>query len=620
MLESIRERSGSLLVKILLVLIALTFALTGISGYITSTADPAVASVNGEDISRPEFDRAVENERNRQRDQLGDFYDQLAVDAGFNEQLRQRVINDLINQKLVVQYAVARGLRVSDEQVKEAIRNIPSFRVAGQFDNDTYQFTLRSLGYTPDGFAELMRTDLARSQLLQTLVDSEFALANETAALQALINQSRSGAYVTLSLADYEVQVEVSDELVSDWYQRNLAQFAIAEQVQVEYVSLDAADLIDRISVDEAVVEAWYENNRARFVSPSQYRFSHILIEGNDSDARTRAEQALAAVQQGGDFAELAKQYSDDLFSAEQGGDLDFIEPGTMDAEFEQAAFALTDIGATSGLVETSFGFHIIKLTDFIAGANTPLEQVRDEIVADLTEQQLKQAYYEVQQSAAQLAFEIPDSFAELAEQTGLTVQTSGWISTANAPAALRHPAVQQQLFNQQFIAEGLNSDLIETGDTTAVVVRVLDYQAAATKPLDDVRDTVVAAVIKEQAQQLAQADAQAIQAQLKAGEAIAQQLVYMSAVTRRSSEYPRAVISALFELSAPTSGTSQITTTTVTNGDIAVVQLTEVSAGAVDQSTLVQTQEQFINSVTQSMYAAFIEALRADAEIEIKL
>ena len=608
------------MVKILLVLIAVTFALTGISGYITSTADPAAASVNGEDISRPEFDRAVDNERNRQRDQLGDFYDQLAVDPGFNEQLRQRVINDLINQKLLVQYAATQGLRVSDEQVKEAIRNIPSFRVAGQFDNDNYQFTLRSLGYTPDGFAELMRADLARSQLLQTLVDSEFALANETAALQALINQARSGAYVTLPLADYEAQVDVSEALIADWYQRNLAQFAIAEQVQVEYVSLDAADLLDRISVDEAAVEAWYENNRARFVSPSQYRFSHILIEGNDNDARARAEQALAAVQQGGDFAELAKQYSDDLFSAEQGGDLDFIEPGTMDAEFEQAAFALTDIGATSALVETSFGFHIIKLTDFIAGANTPLEQVGEEIVADLTEQQLKQAYYEVQQSTAQLAFEIPDSFSELAEQTGLTVQTSGWINAANAPVALRHPAVQQQLFNQQFIAEGLNSDLIETGATTAVVVRVLDYQPADTQPLADVRETVVAAVVKEQAQQLAEADAQVIKGQLLAGEAIAQQLVYMSAVTRRSSEYPRAVISALFDLSAPNSGATEVTTTKVTNGDIAVVQLTEVSAGAVDQSTLVQTQEQFINSVTQSMYAAFIEALRADAEIEIKL
>ena len=620
MLESIRERSGSLFVKILLVLIALTFALTGISGYISSTADPAVASVNGEDISRAEFDRAVENERSRQREQLGDFYEQLAVDPGFNEQLRQRVMNDLVNQKLVVQYANQQGLRVSDEQVKEAIRNIPSFRVAGQFDNDSYQFTLRSLGYTPDGFAELMRSDLARSQLLQSLVDSEFVLATETAALQALINQQRSGAYITLPLADYESQVEVTDELVNDWYQRNASRFAVPEQVQVDYLALDAADLVDSISIDEAAVEAWYENNRDRFVTESQYRFSHILIEGDDSAARARAEEALAAVQQGGDFAELAKQYSDDLFSAEQGGDLEYIEPGTMDAEFEQAAFALTDIGSTTDIVQTSFGFHIIKLTDRIEGSSTPLAEVRDEIVADLTEQQLKQAYYEVQQTAAQLAFEIPDSLNELAEQTGLTVQTTDFFNANNAPAALRHPAVQQQLFNQQFIAEGLNSDVIETGDTTAVVVRVLDYRAATTQPLDEVRDTVTAAVLKEQAQQLAEADAETIRAQLQNGEALSQQLVYMSAVTRRSSEYPRAVIAALFDLSAPTAATSQVTTTTVTNGDIAVVQLTEVTAGTVDETTTVQTQEQFVNSMTQTIYAAFIEALRADASIDIRL
>ncbi len=620
MLESIRERSGSLFVKILLVLIALTFALTGISGYITSTADPAVASVNGEDISRVEFDRAVETERNRQQEQLGDFYAQLAADPGFNDQLRQRVLNDLVNQKLVVQYATAQGLRVSDEQVKEAIRNIPSFRVAGQFDNDSYQFTLRSLGYTPDGFAEMMRTDLARSQLLQSLVNSEFALATETEALQALINQARSGAYVTLPLADYEAQVEVTDELAVAWYQRNLSQFSVAEQVQVEYLALDAADLIDRISVDEAAVEAWYANNRERFVTESQYRFSHILIEGDDSAARSRAEEVLAALQQGGDFAVLAQQYSDDLFSAEQGGDLEFIEPGTMDAEFEQAAFALTNIGDTTDIVQTSFGFHIIKLTDRIEGANTPLDEVRDDIVANLTEQQLKQVYYEVQQTAAQLAFEIPDSLTELAAQIGLTVQKTDWVNRNNVPVALRHPAVQQQLFSQDFIAEGLNSDVIETGDTTAVIARVLEYRPATTKGLDEVRETVVAAVLKEQAQQLAEADAQQLMAQLQAGEALSKQLVYMSEVTRRSSDYPRAVVSALFDLSAPAAGSTQVTTATVTNGDIAVVQLTEVVAGTVDAATSVQTQEQFTSSMTQTMYVAFIEALRADASIDIRL
>jgi len=620
MLESIRERSGSLFVKVLLVLIALTFALTGISGYITSTADPAVASVNGEDINRIEFDRAVESERNRQREQLGDFYAQLAADPGFNQQLRQRVLTDLVNQRLVVQYAAAQGLRVSDEQVKEAIRNIPSLRVAGQFDNASYQFTLRSLGYTPDGFAEMMRTDLTRSQLLQSLVNSEFALANETEALQALINQTRSGAYVTLPLDDYQAQVEVTEELVNDWYQRNINQFAVAEQVKVEYLALDAADLMDRVSIDEAVVEAWYANNRDSFVTASQYRFSHILIEGDDSAARARAEEALAALQQGADFAALAEQYSDDLFSAEQGGDLEFIEPGTMDADFEAAAFALTEIGDTTGIVPTSFGFHIIKLTDRIEGSTTSLDEVRDDIIANLTEQQLKQVYYEVQQTAAQLAFEIPDSMTELAAQTGLTVQTTDWINRSDSPAVLRHGAVVQQIFNQQFIAEGLNSDIIETSDTTAVVARVIDYLPETTRALDEVRDTVVAAVLKEQAQQLAEAEAKALMAQLQAGEALSKQLVYMSAVTRRSSDYPRAVISALFDLSAPIAGTAQVTTTTVTNGDIAVVQLTDVQAGEVDAATLVQTQEQFTNSMTQTIYGAFIEALRADARIDIRL
>ncbi|MDX1705027.1 peptidylprolyl isomerase [Pseudidiomarina sp.] len=621
MLERIREGSQSITVKVILVLIALTFALAGIGGYISNTPEPTVAIVNGENITRAEFDRALDNERTRQQQQFGDFYDQLAADPAFNRRLRSQVLNDLVNQKLTEQYAFNQGLRVSDEQVKNAIRDIPSFRVAGQFDNETYQYSLRNLGYTPQMFAELMRRDMTRSQLLQTLVNSEFVLDSEVHAVQKLVNQSRSGRYARLALADYQDNVELTEADIEQWYQQNLNQFVVPEQVKAEFVVIDAGTIAEDLVIEEQTIQEWYEGNLSRYETSSQYRFSHILIEAEDGNeqARATAEQVLAELKAGADFAELAAQYSDDLFSAEQGGDLDWLEQGTMDPDFEEAAFALEEAGDITGVVETSFGFHIIKLTDKRPGSVTPLEEVRDEIVADIRDRRVKQAYYELQQRVAEMAFEIPDTLQPVAEETDLRVRSSDWFSRETAPSALNHPAVLEQVFNRDFIAEALNSDLIETSDTESVIVRVTDYQPQTTRPLDEVRTTVTDAVRTEKAQQLAQQAADDLVSQLRAGESVAAEMVVLNDVTRQATEHPRAIIQALFNQAAPGAGVA-VTSTTLSNGDLAVVELTGVEAGEVTSDLAEQLTEQLSNSTAQELYAAFITALRADAEIEITI
>lgn len=282
--------------------------------------------------------------------------------------------------------------------MREAIRAIPAFNVAGQFDNDTYRITLNSLGYTPEGFAEALRKDLARSQVLEAVVNTEFALAAEAVAIQKLVNQQRSGAYRTFALDSYLAQVDVSDDEIQQWYDNNSNLFAVPESVQVEFVALDAGAIAESVTIDEQMVREWYEGNRSAYESAAQYRFSHILIEGDDAAARNKAQEVVDKLSEGADFAALAGEYSDDTFSAENGGDLDFIQPGTMDPDFEEAAFALAEVGDVSGVVETSFGFHVIKLTDKQEGSVTPFAEVRDEIIADMQDERVKQAYYEQQQ------------------------------------------------------------------------------------------------------------------------------------------------------------------------------------------------------------------------------
>ncbi|WP_417656092.1 peptidylprolyl isomerase [Pseudidiomarina aestuarii] len=619
MLDSIRERSQSFIVKAILVFLALTFALFGIGSYVTNQPDPAVAIVNGEEIAQAQFDREVENERNRQQQQLGDFYATLSADPAFNQRLRQQVLDRLIDQKLVEQYAQDRGLRVSNEQVKTAIREFPAFQVAGQFDNQTYRMVLAQNGFSVDGFAELMRSDMARTQLLESILETDFVLADEVQQVQALVNQSRSGGYREIALADYLETVEITDAAIETWYQQNRDRFAVPEQVRVEFVALEAGAIAEAIEIDENLVREWYESNRSQYETASRARFSHILIEAEDgnADARAEAEALLAEINNGADFAEVAKANSDDVFSGEQGGDLDFIEAGTMDPDFEAAAFALENVGDVSDVVETSFGFHIIKLTDREEGSVTPFEEVRDEIVNDLREERVKQRYYELQQGVAEASFEMPDTLQPAVEGTQLTVRTSDWFNRDTAPSALNHPAVLQQVFDNDFIAEGLNSDLIETSDTESVVVRVLEHRPASTRALDEVRDTVTTQLRRERAQAAATEQAEAIAEQLRAGEASVE-LTVLDAVDRRTDEHPRAIVQALFNMAAPAEGTTAVTTATLNNGNVAVVQLSQVMAGEPDAELATSLQEQLETSNSQQLYMAFIEGLRAEAEIEM--
>lgn len=622
MLERIREGSQSLWVKVFLVLIALTFALAGIGGYIANQPEPAVAVVNGEEITQVEFDRAVENERARQQQQMGDFYDQLARDPRFTQQLRTRVVNDLVNQKLLEQAAKGKGLRVSAAQVKAAIRDISSFKVAGQFDNDLYLTTLRSLGYTPDGFAQVVRRDLVTQQLVQGIISSEFVLPSEVDATQRLIGQTRSGKYAEIALADYLAQVEVDEAAVEAWYNENIQQFAVPEKVKLAYVLVDAGSIAESIEIAEEEVQAYYEGNIGRYSTEPQYRFSHILIESGDdaAAAKAEAEALLAELEAGADFAELAKENSDDVFSGEQGGDLDFIEQGTMDADFEEAAFALENVGDMTGVVETSFGYHIIKLTDIKEGSVTPLEEVRAEIVTELQDERVKQRYYELQQQVAELTFEVPDTFAPVTEELGLQVQETDLFSRNTAPAPLDSPAVLEPVFNGQLISEKLNSELIEVSDTESVVVRVLEHEPATTKSLDEVRAQVTEQIRRERAQEMAIERAAEIVTKLQAGEATGVDFVALDNVTRQAPSHPRAVVQKLFNLSAPAAGTVTADTTTLANGNVAVVALSDVEAGDINEEQTEQLQDQLVNSYMQESYQAVVSALRADAEIQILL
>ncbi|MTJ01946.1 SurA N-terminal domain-containing protein [Idiomarina piscisalsi] len=616
MLERIREGSQSFTAKAILVLIILTFALAGVGGYITSGTEDAVAEVNGEEIPQSAYDRAYENERSRLQEQFGDMFSAITSDPNYMKNVRSGVLEQLIDQELLRQYAESQGMRVGPDQVKAAIRDIPQFRTAGQFDNDIYLMSLRNAGYTPESFANLMQQDMTRNQLLRGLAGSEFVLTPEALAFMRLQSQTRSGGFLVLNNEDFADAVEITDADVDTFYQQNQDMFRTEEQLSVAYVELSLADIEQSVDITEEEVREYYEQRQQQYTTEEERRVSHILIEHDTENAQQKAEEALQELQNGADFADVAQSYSDDTFSAEQGGDLDWIEKGVMDEDFDDAAFALENVGDTSGVVETSFGYHIIKLTDLRPGSVTPFDEVKDEVKQQLLAQQAEDRYFELQQKLAEISFEQPDTLEPAAEELGVEVKRTDLFTRNRAPTTLSDDVVLNNIFSEQLIEEKLNSEIIETTDDRSLVVRVTEHQPERVKDMAEVRDQIVEQLRVEKAQQLALQQAQATAEQWRAGTEPGGEVTLVDSIQRNSREYSSTLVQELFRLTPKANGEPTYEAVTLPNGDAAIVALTSVTAGNPDEAQMDGLKEQLQNRKAQVMLQSFIDTLKADAEI----
>ncbi|WP_434339213.1 SurA N-terminal domain-containing protein [Motilimonas cestriensis] len=428
MLDKFREGAQGPAAKIILGVVILSFALAGVGGYLGSTtADPA-AVVNGEDITRQELESAYQQERNKVEQQYGESFAAIAADPSFAQQLRSNVLERLVSERLTDQAVTELGLRISDEQIKESIRSMPEFQRDGQFDNDTYLAVLRQSGYQPDQFRDILRQDMTRRQLLQSYLSSEISLPGEALQLYRLQAQQRELRQLEVNVSQFNDKVSVTDEEVDAYYQANQSSFQHPEQVNLDYVLLDAANLAGDVDLSEEAVKAYYQDHQSSYKAPEKRRVAHILVDINKDNAEKEAQDLLAKVQQGEDFAALAKTFSSDTFSGENGGELDWFEKGVMDPEFEAAAFALEQVGDTSGVVKSEFGYHIIKLLEVQEDAAAPYEEVKDKIANTLKRDKAMEVFYEKLQKLSEMAFEVPDTLNEAADASGSNSATNGLV------------------------------------------------------------------------------------------------------------------------------------------------------------------------------------------------
>lgn len=615
MLEKIRDGSQGVIAKGILVLVILSFAFAGVSSYLGSTSDVPAAEVNGDKITKAELEQAYQSERARMEQQLGEMFATLSADERYLESIKQSVLERLVADKLIDQAAAAMGLRVSDEQIIAAIKSEPAFQTDGKFDNDRYQAILRQLGYQPQTFRSMMRVDMTRRQLTAALVGTEFVLPGEAKQLAELQGQTRDIRYLVVDSAPYLANASVTDEQVKNYYDANQGQFMSPEKVSLEYVELNAADFAKDSKVTEEEAQAYYDEHKTQYVSNEKRLAAHILI-GPGSDeaaAKAKAEDLAKQLDNGADFAELAKANSEDTLSAEQGGKLDWFEPGVMDPSFDAALFALQK-GQHSAVVKTDFGFHIIKLLDVQPGTTVPFADVKTKIIAQLQEKKAVDQFYSLQSKLADTSYEVPDTLAETAKVVGVEIKTTPLFSRDDVPAALNKPDVVKAAFSDSVMRQGLNSEVIELEPNHVVVIRMKEHHDAGTMPLAEVKADIAERLKQDQANAAARAKAEELMAQVKAGDADVS-LIAKAKLGRGAQDLDAAIVTKTFQMPTP-SAAPVVDTVALANG-YAVIALDKVNAAESVSDELVNALKQRLNAqYSEADYRGLIESLKANAKI----
>jgi peptidyl-prolyl cis-trans isomerase D len=623
MLERIREGSQGPWAMGILVLVILSFVFAGVGSYINSSASGAAANVNGDEIGLDDLERAYQNERSRMESQFGEAFATLASDTAYLQNFRRGILDRLVSEKLLDQAAQDLGLRVSDEQIKLAIVGMKEFQVDGKFDNDRYLALLRQAGFQTNNFRDYMRIDMVRRQLSQSLMGTEFSLSSEANSAFIMQQQTRDVRYLNVPSAKFLAEIKISDDEILNYYQSNISQFDTQQKISLSFVELTLKDLLPDIDVSEDELLEYYQQNIIDYSTNEEREVAHILFESLEQDDAivTKAEEVLVKIQAGEDFSELAKTFSSDTFSAENGGGLGWFGRGIMDPVFENAAFTLANQGDVSGIVKSEFGYHIIKLIDVKSGKVNDFENVKEEITLKVKTYKAEDRFYEVRQRIAEAAFEIPDSLEEVAGIAGKDIITTDMFERVNAPEALSDPNVLASAFSFELIEDAVNSKVLELGSNHIMVIRVADHEPERTKSIKEVEQDIQQNLSAQATQRAARDWALIVKTALSEGTDVSDKLAALElswkvqkAVTRNDANLSQNIVDALFKLSVTDTRVVDLVT-----GDISLVQLSQVNAAAeANVQQIMSLQSRLASSKSQVLYGAVIESLKAQADIEI--
>lgn len=607
--------------QVFLGLIALTFATWGIESYTSMRSGrDVVATVNGSDITQREFAEQLNRRQERLREMFGSALDPAALDG---PELRRELLESLIAQRLVATEAAREHLYMSREAVIDAIVAAPDFQENGKFSPARYQAFLASRNTTDERNVADLQQQLPLGRLVGSVADTAIVPRSLGQRLVAIETERREVAEARIPVQQFLAQARVDEAEAKAYYEANTADYRQPERVRAEYLVLSAEALAKQEAIDPAELKtqwqaAYGEKLRAK------------------DEARKKALEVLAAARKNPDgFAELAKRESQDSGSAGNGGDLGFAPRGSLVRPVEEALFQLKE-GAISDLVESEFGFHILRVTG-IRGAGAaqerrashiliaaptdakPFEEMRGAMEAELRRSRAAKRFAEAAEEFNNIVYEQPDSLKPAADRFKLQIQTTGWISkSANQElGALDNPKLLGALFSPDSLKTRRNTDAIEVAPGTRVSARVVEHQPPKQRDFAEVKNEITELLRQRKASELAYKDGLAKIEGLQKGEAAAVSWGPVRSVSRRDAQgLPADVLRRV--VTADVSKLPAYLGVPIPNAGYLLLRISKVVEGEAKELDP-QAAARIAGMVGEAQYEAYLAALRARADIEVR-
>ena len=575
---------------LLLGALGLIFAMWGAYGIVDiSFGTPRYAlKVNGEEVAIDDVRQAWQQRQSQLQQQLNG-----EVPAERLALLQQQLLNEYIGATLIRQRARERGLRVDNQAVITAYQSEPAFQVDGKFNEVAARAMLTQAGLTPAGYEAQLRDSLQVGQLTLALQATDFLTESERNRIFALENEQRQLRYAILPLERFEAAARVDEQQIAARYASHASEYQSAESARLQYAELNLNSIAAQVTVDEAELSAWFETNKARYIEPEKRRARHVLVQlAAGADAATgaaalkKAQEVVAKARSGGDFAALVTQYSDDGGSRAQGGDLGWMQSdASIDAEFSRVLFTL-NAGQISDPVKTPFGYHVIKLEQIQAARGRTLADARVEITADYQRDRATEIFGDRQEQLQQKLESGSSDLQALAREFGLQSGEIASFTRAGAAPLGGGAELNAAVFSEEVRGGGRVGGPVALTDDRLVIVKVLEYHAPQTRPLDQVRGEVAEAVRREAGSRAAREAAEAAVKQLDGGAAFDAVLKGLGAaaapvawVGRGDPQLPVQVREAAFAVPF-NAGRASYRALSLEQGGAALVAVTEVRPG----------------------------------------
>ena len=624
--DTIHEKMKGPVAKVILVLLMIAFAWTGIDTYDKSggTAQ-TVAEVGERNIALPVYEEALNKEQSRLRE-AGEKNPVVLNSA----ELKTAVLDRLVREQLLIQQAAKLGYSANEASIIAAIRNESMFQENGQFSEERLKRILENNRLNLKQYVATIAQDSLSRELVAFQADTGITPRAMNERLAQVMSEQREVSKAVLRPQDFVNQAKLEVQQIQTYYDKHPEISRVPEQAQVEFIVLTPEAVLAQLQISEADAKKYYDQHADKFAVPEQREVAHLLIRvapdakpADKQAAREKAQTLLSQLQQNPkQFADLAKQHSQDPLTAAKGGALGVIQRGTIFPQVEQAAFGMA-AGEVKGLVESPAGFHILQVKAITGGGKRSFEAVRDVVMEAAKRDMAIRKFNEEVEQFGDLVYGKSDSLKPAAEKYGLAIQNSEWFERRGpAQGPLKNERLISAIFSSDTVKNKRNTEVIEVAPNTLVAARIVAYKPAGNRPLETVKPEIENRLRTEQATALATQQGKTYLAELKQGRAVPTlKFSPTKKVGREQAQregFEAKEIQAIFRAGSKT--LPSYTGAALSDGGFALYKISSITSDEKVKQQIAQIAPLSLRQIFADQTAsAYLDSLRAQGKVNIK-